>query len=257
MPPGISTPPLPPPAVLLAAGAVAVVVGALLTVWGRRAGRPVLACLAGAAAAAAAPTIASHLPVKNVYLVGAVAVLTVFLFAFLLTRVFWAVLLGAAIGVAVVAILVAFRFPDLPGRPTWPAEPLTDFRAWSLAAGDHLAGWVRALWQQKASTVALAGGVPVTACIAVEMYLAGSVVIFASSCLGAAAMVCGAGLLGRVLRPAWIEAMAGRWSLAAVAAVVLALLGMLLQFHQAARQRAARDEDDGQADGQDDAEGGS
>ena len=248
---GIPVPPTPPIALLAAVGAGCVVIGVLLAFHGRRVGRLVLAAFAAIAAAALAPLIARHGPFGNVWLVGAAGAVTAFLFALVLARLFWAITMGAVLGIAALGVVAHCAAGAVTTQPVWDDQPLETFSAWFAAFGDYLVRWLGALWGHSPHLVAPATAVPIIVCVGVEMLLARSVVIFASATLGTAAAVGGACLLAWAFRPDWAGACLARADLLAAVAGGVALLGMAVQARgelRGARPAEAPEDEQGEQD---------
>ncbi len=244
---GISLPPMPSQAAVAGVASVCLIVGALLNLRGRTLARIVLPLIGAALGAAAAPWIVRHIPFKNVWVVGTVAALTMGVVVFIISRPFWAILLGAGLGIAGLVILVRTGAP-LEGAPSWPAEAPADFAAWCAAAGGWLAGWVKALFRERLAAAVLVTGLPLVAVTVLELFIRRSVQMVSTAIVGAMLVVGGALGLAWGAKVEWVEAVLDRPIIPLIAVGVLAALGMALQIigESRARVRAAEEEEEEQ-----------
>jgi hypothetical protein len=246
MPPGITAPPMPSMALVVVTGAGCLLIGAVLNLWGRKAGRPLLALVVAAGAAASSCLVVKHFPLKNVWVVGAALALAGGLLAFLLGRLLWALTLGVVLAIVALGVVAHFGAGAMEGKPAWSESEFATFGAWCLAAADYLLAWLGALWRHMPVSVALAGLAPVVVCIAVELLLPSSILILASSAFGAAGVVVGAGLLVLACRADWARAWVDRMYIPAVVAAVLTLIGAAYQARTQLRGRPGEEEQEGE-----------
>jgi len=204
------------------------------------AGRVIVALLAAAAGAAAGVIIGQRIRPETVWVFVLAASVTACLLSFVLARGLWAVLLGAAAATAALTAWAGTVGVPVADIPKWPVEQLDTFYTWSAAMCDYLLGWLSALWRHRAVMVALLVGVPVVACVVIEMVFARSVLIFATSCFGAVGMVGGVGLLVWSSRPDWAQEWVTRAPVAALVALGLTVAGT---FFQAVGQRREKPPD--------------
>lgn len=246
MPPGIPAPPMPSMALIVLTGAGCLAIGAVLNLWGRKAGRPLLALAVAAGAGASAWMVVEHFPLKNVWAVGAALALAGALLAFVLGRLLWALTLGAVLAIVALVVVAHFSAGAVEDKPAWDESETETFGAWCLAAADYLLAWLKALWRHAPVSVALAALAPVIACVAVELILPKSVLILASSALGASGVVAGAGLLVLACRADWARAWVDRMYIPAAAAAVLALIGAAYQVRMELRGRPGKEGQEGE-----------
>ncbi|MHC4717987.1 MAG: hypothetical protein ACYS5V_13515, partial [Planctomycetota bacterium] len=138
---------------------------------------------------------------------------------------------------AAAVILIRIGAPP-PDAPSWPQEAPADFAAWCSAAAWHVAGWLKALFKHRPEVAALAMGLPIVACVVLELMFRGFVQMISTALAGSVLVIGGAlGLLWGV-RAEWLDALIA-WPVVPVIVVVgLAAAGAVAQIGGELRIRA-------------------
>jgi Na+/proline symporter len=128
--------------------------------------------------------------------------------------------------------------------PQWNPQPPVVWTAWLADGWAFLRDWGLTLWRLTRTTLVLVGGTPLLWGLVLGLFWPRAACIVASSVLGAAAVVSGAGLLVWAYRPDWAQEWALRFHLPLAAGAVLAAVGLSLQARwQARKDRQAKAEE--------------
>lgn len=236
--------------VLLAVTAGAVIGGLALLLWGWLAGRFVLAVAMTAAWVAASPALAQHQPwttiseaisPKMFQLAGAVITLAAGIF---LARLVWGMLAALLLATTACLSLLARAWPqltDLAGDKPLPAVEATDnISLWLQDMGTSLLAGLGLLWTHSTSLVIMAILAPALLAIVVALVRPRLMAILMSGLLGSAAVVLAVLVaLGHAWSGAWPTSWTG-WPAVLVAAIVIAIASVVLQYRWARRSDARR-----------------
>jgi hypothetical protein len=247
MPGGMPIPPMPSKIALVIAGSGGVLLGLALVLRGAANGRFVLALAAAGAAGAASPMLIQVVPFgpleEHPAIIMVAAALTVGLLAIVFGRLLWALVLGALLGAAWLAVVAWHQAADIPA-PAWPAGEAADFTEWLLLLGGYLQGWIGAVWQYRAWLAGASAGV-VAVGVAVGLLLPRLALLLTSSVVGALACVAGAGMLLWAGQVQWAERFTRQLHVPAAAAALLALVGAIVQtYFEFGRKKPAEGEAD-------------
>lgn len=243
---------MPPRPILAFMAAAAIGLGVILLLRGRRHGAWALCAAFVAAALLKSPALAKLLPVHNVYVVGALLSVVAAVLGYFLARLWWAVILGLALGAAAVAVAIRLYPGGLQLRTAWPAGR-GDWLAWLAAAGGVLTGWVSQLWGVNPMFFGLVFGVAWLIGLTLGLIYPGAFQILLTSVIGGGLAVLGVCLGLWAFQPTWGGAIAGRWWLAMAVAAGLAVMGISLQSYALLKKKdkpngkAAPDTAEGQA----------
>lgn len=222
----IPHPPMPPTATLAIMATAAILIGAILLLKGRKHGAWVLCAVFVASAIAAAPYLTTVLPVKNVYIVGAISAVAAATLGYFLARLWWAAILGLMLSITALAVAVHYYPGGFNAAPTW-AKTNGQWHDWLLAAVTYFWGYLDVFGKNNLLFFGLVGGIAALIGLTVGLIYPRIMAVLVTSLVGAASLTLGIGLAAWAISPAWLEAR--RWSLGLFAAGALALVGIGLQ----------------------------
>jgi hypothetical protein len=226
----IPSPPAVPTQYLLAGGAAAVVLGLGLVLAGRWLGRLVVALAAAGAAVASVPLFIDLLPYREYVPVAIGAAVVGLILGLLLSRVAWAAMLGATVGLVALWAMIERNAGAATSRPAeWANYDVSTFGNWLWAVTDYHFRWFVSLWPQYNVTLALWVLLPSLAFMVAALVLPAGAMILMSSLLGAAAVAGGVLAMLSVMRPEWLAACWAHFSTVLTAAGALALVGLIAQ----------------------------
>ncbi len=242
----VPPPPAPSSVALTAVAVGCLLVSAALLLWGRSAGRGLLALMVAAVAAAASQLLTPYFSETRAWIIGTAGGVTGFFVGLLLARVIWAVILAALVSAAGLVVVGFMLAGAVAQPPAWGEGELVTLAAWSVHFLGYLSSWVWALLQHNWLAVAAGGGAPLVAAVAAGVFLPRTVTVLCSCLIGAAGIVSAVAMILWAYSPALLEGWGRQIYLPLIVAGALAVGGLYLQgrveLRKAAQARARKKE---------------